>query len=280
MRSLLCGYWKKPKKEDGTFDEEYDPKTINGLIRKLLMCFSRRCYVGYTATPFANIFISDQAKAKNYGPDLFPKSFMFDVRPPSNHQGLESLFSSEDGEDNDAVSNFIIPIKDFCDDFRDLSCDTGWIPYKHNKHHIPIYSQNEGFLDENILDKKTLNFYLALRDYGKEKKQINFPPSLIHAVMSFIIASAVRNVRSFEQIGQHKSMLIHVSKFINVQEKIEDELHILIQTILDIIKYEKSFFYESLKEIYETYFLEYTKEFNDPTRPNITFENLNITKKV
>ena len=55
---------KKPKKEDGTFDEEYDPKTINGLIRKLLMCFSRRCYVGYTATPFANIFISDQAKIK------------------------------------------------------------------------------------------------------------------------------------------------------------------------------------------------------------------------
>ena len=64
------------------------------------------------------------------------------------------------------------------------------------------------------------------------------------------------------------------------KKRIEDELHILIQTILDIIKYEKSFFYESLKEIYETYFLEYTKEFNDPTRPNITFENLNITKKV
>ena len=271
---------KKPKKEDGTFDEEYDPKTINGLIRKLLMCFSKRCYVGYTATPFANIFISDQAKAKNYAPDLFPKSFMFDVRPPSNHQGLESLFSSEDEEDNDVQSNFIIPIKDFCDDFRDLNSDTGWIPYKHNKHHIPIYSQKkEGYLDENILDNKTLNFYLALKDHGKGKKQINFPPSLIHAVMSFIIASAVRNVRSFEQIGQHKSMLIHVSKFINVQERIEDELHILIQTILDIIKYEKSFFYESLKEIYETYFLEYTKEFNDSTRPNITFEDLEHNEK-
>ena len=97
--------------------------------------------------------------------------------------------------------------------------------------------------------------------------------------MSFIIASAVRNVRSFEQIGQPKSMLIHVSKFINVQERIEDELHILIQTILEIIKYEKIFFYESLKEIYETYFLEYTKEFNDPTRPNITFEDLEHNEK-
>ena len=274
---------KKPKKEDGTFDEEYDPKTINGLIRKLLMCFSKKCYVGYTATPFANIFISDQAKAKNYGPDLFPKSFMFDIRPPSNHQGLESLFSSydDDEEGSEEPSNFIIPIKDFCNDFKDLNCDTGWMPYKHNKHHIPEYDQNNGFVDENILDDRTLNFYIALRDFSKnnKNKKIDFPPSLIHSVMSFIIASAVRNVRSFEQIGQHKSMLIHVSKFINVQERIEEQLHLLIQTILDIIKYKKSYFYECLKEIYETYFLEYTKEFNDSTRPNISFEDLEHNEK-
>ncbi len=30
---------------------------INGQIRELLAMFSRSCYVGYTATPFANIFI-------------------------------------------------------------------------------------------------------------------------------------------------------------------------------------------------------------------------------
>ena len=33
---------------------------INGLIRKLLQCFSRRIYIGYTATPFANILVHDE----------------------------------------------------------------------------------------------------------------------------------------------------------------------------------------------------------------------------
>ena len=35
-----------------------DPTVINGLIRDLLSRFEKNCYVGYTATPFANIFIN------------------------------------------------------------------------------------------------------------------------------------------------------------------------------------------------------------------------------
>ena len=50
---------ERPEITPGVLDEEYDPKTINGLIRKLLICFSRRAYIGYTATPFANIFIHE-----------------------------------------------------------------------------------------------------------------------------------------------------------------------------------------------------------------------------
>ena len=55
------------------------------------------------------------------------------------------------------------PAQDFCDDFRDLSCDTGWIPYKHSKHHIPIYSQNEGFLD-GMLEHSQLPKWLNQED--------------------------------------------------------------------------------------------------------------------
>ena len=40
----------------GTGDDE-DPTVINGRIRELLNTFDQRAYVGYTATPFANIFI-------------------------------------------------------------------------------------------------------------------------------------------------------------------------------------------------------------------------------
>ena len=34
-----------------------DPTTINGYIRDIINLFNRSAYVGYTATPFANIFI-------------------------------------------------------------------------------------------------------------------------------------------------------------------------------------------------------------------------------
>lgn len=59
--------------------KEQDPTKINGYIRKILNCFEQSAYVGYTATPFANIFIypidPENAK-KEYGEDLFPRSFI------------------------------------------------------------------------------------------------------------------------------------------------------------------------------------------------------------
>ena len=42
--------------DQGNILDDYNPTTINGLIRELLNIFECRSYVGYTATPFANIF--------------------------------------------------------------------------------------------------------------------------------------------------------------------------------------------------------------------------------
>ena len=61
----------QPILEDGTFEQDYDPKRVNGEVRRLLMSFDRRVYVGYTATPFANILIHDERKANDYGPGSF-----------------------------------------------------------------------------------------------------------------------------------------------------------------------------------------------------------------
>ena len=46
----------------------------------------------------------------------------------------------------------------------------------------------------------------------KENAINSIAPSLIHAIMSFILACAVRNIRSINQFYSHKSMLIHVTK--------------------------------------------------------------------
>ena len=185
------------------FLEEYNPKTINALIRKLLQCFSRRNYVGYTATPFANILVHENKSHKDYGEDIFPKSFIYDISPASNHQGLETIFKGENDDEgikSDNLSNFLVPINDFCVEPSNLFCKEGWFPPKHKSDHVPKYNDSTHPVDNN-LDEKTLNFYLKLNELAKKKygKELDVAPSLIHAIMSFILACAVRNIRSIQQ---------------------------------------------------------------------------------
>jgi hypothetical protein len=68
---------------------------INGLIRDLLNTFDRSCYVGYTATPFANIFIDPDTDDQMRGADLFPKDFIVSLDPPTNYFGAERVFLRE-----------------------------------------------------------------------------------------------------------------------------------------------------------------------------------------
>ena len=65
---------------------------INGQIRDLLRMFDRSCYVGYTATPFANIFIDPDSDDQMRGEDLFPRSFIVSLDPPSNYFGATTVF--------------------------------------------------------------------------------------------------------------------------------------------------------------------------------------------
>ena len=66
--------------------------TINSQIREMLNMFGRSCYVGYTATPFANIFIDPDTDDQMRGEDLFPRSFIMSLDPPSNYFGAIDVF--------------------------------------------------------------------------------------------------------------------------------------------------------------------------------------------
>lgn len=65
---------------------------INGQIRKLLSMFHRSCYVGYTATPFANIFIDPDTDDEALKQDLFPRHFIIGLDAPSNYFGAQKVF--------------------------------------------------------------------------------------------------------------------------------------------------------------------------------------------
>ena len=69
--------------------------TINGLIRDLLRLFERSCYVGYTATPFANIFIDPDDEDEMVGHDLFPSDFIVSLDPPDDYMGPTSVFGDD-----------------------------------------------------------------------------------------------------------------------------------------------------------------------------------------
>lgn len=191
--------------ENGFPDEEHNPTKTNELIRRLLFAFDKSAYVGFTATPFANIFIHEKAKTKELGDDLFPRSFIVNLPAPSNYTGAARIFGID--EDMDAGLNEIepVPIVRIVSDHAtsDRRDETeGWMPPKllERTGHIPLY-ENERKL----------------------------PPSLKEAILCFLLSTAVRRLR--EPSPQFNSMLVHVVRLTNVQGIVREEVEAAIKAI-------------------------------------------------
>jgi hypothetical protein len=73
--------WKEDKKER---------TAINRLIGQLLTMMPRAQYVGYTATPYANVFI-DPSDAE----DIFPRDFLISLDRPLGYMGAEDFHDSD-----------------------------------------------------------------------------------------------------------------------------------------------------------------------------------------
>lgn len=175
--------------ENGKPDEEHNPTTINRLIRRILNTFTRSAYVGYTATPFANIFIHDRGRTKEEGPDLFPAAFIINLGAPSSYIGPARVFGLNTG----AGRSGGLPLVRHIDDFASPDGATGWMPPKHKNGHVPLFR-------------------------GRHEP----PESLREAVNAFILACAIRIVRG--QGNRHCSMLVHVTRFTSVQKQVHDQV--------------------------------------------------------
>jgi len=155
---------------------------INERIRGILSHFSRSTYIGYTATPFANIFIDPATEHEVLEHDLFPRHFIKALDPPSNYVGSTKVFGSE-GELGQSMVRHV-------EDHVDL------IPLRHKKDLDPPH----------------------------------LPESLEHAICHFVLGRAVRILRKDED--KHSSMMINVSRFNDVQERI----HGLVYSYLDRLR--------------------------------------------
>jgi hypothetical protein len=161
-----------------------EPKAINSRIRALLNLFHRRTYVGFTATPFANIFIEPDSPHAMLGDDLFPRDFLYALEPPSNYVGPEALFASG---------------------------------------HSPTR-----ILD---IDDAEVTFPAG----HKSTLQIDdVPDSLKTAVQGFIVSNAIRDLRN--EGATHRSMLVNVSRFTNVQSQVADVLSSYLRVLQQDIR--------------------------------------------
>lgn len=160
---------------------EFDMTRINELVRRLLHSIPAVSYVGYTATPFANVFISPHDKKGNLD-DLYPKDFITSLRKPEGYFGTEQLF----GLDPADAAN---PAAD-----------------------------EEGL---DVISTVTAEEAALLQPRRRDEKDAFQPllvTSLEKAVLYFLACCAARRVRGHS--GKHMSMLVHTSSFIVMHEKL------------------------------------------------------------
>lgn len=111
-------------------DGELDPTSINRNIRQLLNLFNQKAYVGYTATPFANIFIQHETDHSTYGRDLFPSSFIISIEPPSNYFGPVQVFGLNNDE-NERGYPIHISVSDASQE------NSAFLPLRHRITDVP-----------------------------------------------------------------------------------------------------------------------------------------------
>lgn len=213
--------------DSASINTEYchdDISKINSKIRAILSLFERRCYVGYTATPYANIFIDpdppqlvnfieedDGSKYRICKDDLFPKNFIINLSAPSNYIGPNVLFGIRTVYDEE------------------------------EKRELPIIEYIKG------------GDYLEDNSKGKKKKVLKaIPDTLVEAIKMFFVSTALRRARG--QKSAHSSMLINVSQYIKRMNDVARLVQQLVTEYCDKLEAlnDNKAFEDELKKLYDT----------------------------
>ncbi len=188
-----------------TKDPDADPTAINNAIRLLLSLFSKTTYLAVTATPFANIFIN-----------------------PVKSSDLP--IKDRNGKIADTITN--VPDLFPADFIYALDAPTNYI----GAERIFSDSADKGHMLERI---NTDEFLKIFPDKHKKELQVkDLPDDLYEAAGYFLLSNAIRDQRG--DLAEHRSMMVHVSRFINVQNQIAEILNAwLDQVKSDLRNYSK-----------------------------------------
>lgn len=109
---LLCD--ETDQSSIDTIRKSEEASKVNSALRSLFNMFVKKSYIGYTATPFANIFTDiDSINKDRFGLDFFPRHFIYYLEPASNYVGADEFF----GENR---YPFVEQIESFEDKSKDI----------------------------------------------------------------------------------------------------------------------------------------------------------------
>lgn len=200
-----------------------DPKAINRLIREILELFKKKSYVGYTATPFANLLIRTDSQHDTAGKDLYPKDFVVALPKPKGYCGPAEYFN---------VTGYLEDDK-------------------------PLFIRD--------LKQEDLDLFNSMKKTKDAEKFIKVPESMREAILAFLIAIAVRNLRG--QTGKHNSMLIHTSRFTDTQGAMKEVIERYYQEVSNEILYNSdSKYIDCLEEIYLKDHVPVQQEYNSASK--------------
>ncbi|PSB33718.1 Z1 domain-containing protein [Stenomitos frigidus] len=221
-----------------TRDEDTNPTTINARIRELLHSFAQSSYVGYTATPFANIFINLNTSTEQHGDELFPRDFIINLPAPDNYIGPVRFFGLSADPEAGLEAQTGLPVIRYVEDYED------WIADKHKTDYVP------GIL----------------------------PFSLKKALKSFIISCAVRMARGQER--EHNSMLVHVTRFTEVQNKVRTQIDQEVRSLRQRLRYgdgaSPDHLISELERLWNEDFVPTTEAIDDPEVPKNTWQEIKV----
>ncbi|HEX8125174.1 MAG TPA: Z1 domain-containing protein [Allosphingosinicella sp.] len=236
----------------GVADPDHKPTAINAKIRQIVSSFDQVSYVGYTATPFANIFIHPDAETGEQFQDLFPRDFIVNMPTPDNYIGAARIFghAPETGEEDDddakeavtGLPDLIIPISDHA---KSLSRQesAGWMPPVHKNWHIPLVDGEDAL-----------------------------PDSLLTAMRCFALVVAARRERG--QGRAHNSMLIHVTRFQAVQKRVVAQVRDALDTLVNEVRYGGKAGLAAFKALWESRFAPVTERLGFDDCPPVAWSDL------
>ena len=264
----------------GAKGRDYASKT-NSQIRALLGLFNIKTYLGYTATPFANVLqdrnsVSDKKHIEKYKSEgdqfekelsrvgnIFPDDFIELLDPPSNYVGAKQIFETlipiqNATDDNEKIPLLAPAVSDYIDDFpsRVYKDDPNTGVENITKDEWDDRFGYTGHLNFDTWSEYRINTRASKKDDLFPKK---LPESLKDAIKCFVLALAIRESRipSMEKsklFQPHNTMLVHISRFTFWQNKTKELIVIYVNDLISKIENDNpsspNSIYEELKKLW------------------------------